>query len=78
MPAILAAAGHEGLHLLKTGMTADQAGIFLTGMTVSAVVGYVAVTYFLKYLANHTLAVFAWYRIVLAVITFAWLVHARG
>ena len=47
-------------------------------MAVSAVVGYATVKYFLKYLAGHTLAVFAWYRIALAAITFAWLVDARS
>ena len=78
VPAILAAALHEGWHLLKTGMTAEQAGIFLVGMTVSAVVGYATVKYFLKYLASHTLSVFAWYRIALAAITFVWLAYGRG
>ena len=78
VPAILGAALHEGLHLLKTGLTAEQAGIFLVGMTVSAVVGYATVKYFLKYLASHTLSVFAWYRIALAAITFGWLVNGRG
>jgi undecaprenyl-diphosphatase len=78
VPAILAAALHEGLHLVKAGMTAEQAGIFLVGMTVSAVVGYATVKFFLKYLVDHTLAVFAWYRIALAAITFAWLMAGRG
>jgi undecaprenyl-diphosphatase len=78
VPAILAAAGHEGWHLLETGLTADQAGIFLVGMTVSGLVGYATVKYFLKYLASHTLSVFAWYRIALAAITFAWLFNTRS
>jgi undecaprenyl-diphosphatase len=78
VPAILAAALHEGLHLLKAGLTAQQGGIFLVGMAVSAVVGYATVKYFLKYLVNHTLAVFAWYRIALAAITIAWLIAGRG
>jgi len=75
VPAILAAAVHEGWHLLEAGLTPDAAGIFLVGMTVSAVVGYATVKYFLKYLASHTLSVFAWYRIALAAITFAWLFY---
>ena len=73
VPAILAAAVHEGWHLLQAGLTADQTGLFLVGMTVSGVVGYAAVKYFLKYVAGHTLAVFAWYRIALAAVTVAWL-----
>ena len=78
VPAILAAAGHEGLHLLHAGMTGEQAGVFLIGMGVSGVVGYITITCFLKYLASHTLAVFAWYRIALAAVTVLWLVSGRG
>ena len=78
VPAILAAASHEGLHLVRVGLTADQAGVFLVGMSVSAVVGYAAIAYLLKYLVNHTLAVFAWYRIALAAATAFWLVTGRG
>jgi len=78
VPAILAAAGHEGWHLVQVGLTADQAGLFLVGMIVSAVVGYAAIAYLLRYLVNHTLAVFAWYRIALAAVTVLWLVNGRG
>jgi len=78
VPAILAAAVHEGLGLARVGLTAGEAGIFLVGMGVSAVVGYVAIKYFLKYVVNHTLSVFAWYRIALASVTVAWLVSSRG
>lgn len=78
VPAIAAAAVHEGLHLLQAGMTARDAGLFLVGMAVSAVVGYATVKYFLKYLVHHTLAVFAWYRIALAAATVVWLVIGRS
>jgi len=40
---------------------------------VSAIVGYVTVKYFVRYLAGHSLAVFAYYRFALAAVTFAWL-----
>jgi undecaprenyl-diphosphatase len=78
IPAIVGAAGHEGLHLARAGMTADAAAIFLLGMGVSGVVGYFTIKYFLKYLAGHTLDVFAWYRIALAAVTAAWLIGGRG
>jgi undecaprenyl-diphosphatase len=78
VPAILAAAAHEGLHLVQAGMSAEQARMFLIGMGVSGVVGYMTITYFLKYLVGHTLAPFAWYRIALAAITVAWLFSGRG
>jgi undecaprenyl-diphosphatase len=78
VPAILAAALHEGLHLAQAGMAADEAAIFLVGMGVSGVVGYAAIRYLLRYLAGHSLAVFAWYRLALAAATTLWLVSGRG
>jgi undecaprenyl pyrophosphate phosphatase UppP len=47
--------------------------LFATGMVTSAVVGYVTVKYFIRFLATHRLDVFAWYRVVLALATFGWL-----
>jgi undecaprenyl-diphosphatase len=78
VPAILAAAAHEGVHLAQAGMGAGQASMFLIGMGVSGVVGYLTIKYFLKYLVGHTLAPFAWYRIALAAVTAVWLVSGRG
>jgi undecaprenyl-diphosphatase len=78
VPAILAAAAHEGLPLLRSGLGAEQAWLFLIGMGVSGVVGYLAIKYFLRYLVSHTLAPFAWYRIALAAVTAGWLLSGRG
>ena len=47
--------------------------MFGVGMATSAVVGYVAVKYFIRFLTAHRLDVFAWYRLALAAVTFAWL-----
>ena len=47
--------------------------LMAVGLVVSAVVGYVTVKYFLRYLAGHSLAGFAYYRFALAAVTFAWL-----
>ena len=73
IPATAAAAAKEGLHVLKTGVTAHDAALFLVGMSVSAVVGYLTIRYFLKYLARHSLDVFAYYRLALAAVTVVWL-----
>ena len=78
VPAILAAAAHEGLPLLRSGLGAEQAGLFLIGMGVSGVVGYLTIAFFLKYLVGHTLAPFAWYRIALAAVTAGWLLSGRS
>jgi undecaprenyl-diphosphatase len=73
VPAIGAAAAKEGLHVLKAGMTGHDAGLFLLGMTVSALVGYATIRLFLRYLAGHSLDAFAYYRLALAAVTIVWL-----
>jgi undecaprenyl-diphosphatase len=78
VPAILAAAAHEGLHLAEAGVGAEQLRVFLIGMGVSGAVGYVTIKYFLRYLVGHTLAPFAWYRIALAAVTAGWLLSGRS
>jgi undecaprenyl-diphosphatase len=54
-------------------MTADVVTLFVVGMAVSAVVGYITIKYFLRFLARHQLDVFAWYRLALAALTVVWL-----
>jgi undecaprenyl pyrophosphate phosphatase UppP len=39
----------------------------------SAIVGYITVAFFVRYLARHSLTVFAYYRFVVAAITVLWL-----
>lgn len=72
VPAILAAAGKEGLGLADTGLSAADAQLFAVGMASSAVVGYLTIKYFLRYLAAHRLDVFAYYRLALAAAVVAW------
>jgi undecaprenyl-diphosphatase len=48
------------------------AGVFVIGTLTSAVVGYLAVKYFIRYLTRHALDVFAWYRLVLAAAVLLW------
>jgi len=74
IPAMGAAAAKEGVHLVKTGMTAHDAGLFAVGMFTSAVVGFITIKFFLKYLVGHSLDVFAYYRLALAAVTVAWIV----
>jgi undecaprenyl-diphosphatase len=74
LPAVLAAAAKEGLELAKAGVPADQIPLFAVGMIVSAVVGYLTIKYFLRYLVQHGLEVFAWYRLALAASVVLWIV----
>jgi len=75
IPAILGAAASEAPKLLKAGL-GDTASLFLIGIVASAIVGYAAVKYFIRYLGNHSLAVFAWYRLALAAAVAIWLFRA--
>jgi undecaprenyl-diphosphatase len=74
LPAVLAAAAKEALDLAVIGVHAVPVTLLAVGFVVSAVVGYLTVTLLLRYLANHSLAVFAYYRLALAALTVAWMV----
>ena len=76
VPAMLGAATLEGAKLVLSGAPMDTLTIqvFLVGMVVSGVVGYLTVKFLLRYLVDHTLNVFVAYRLALAAVTLAWLV----
>jgi len=73
LPAVFAVAIKEAYELSKVGMAGVPVTLMAVGLIVSAVVGYVTVKYFLRYLAGHSLAGFAYYRFALAVVTLGWL-----
>jgi undecaprenyl-diphosphatase len=73
IPATLAAAGKESLELRHLALTDDAVLLFVIGIVVSGVVGYLTIKYFLRFLAGHRLDVFAYYRILLAAATAVWL-----
>jgi undecaprenyl-diphosphatase len=76
IPAIAGAGAREAAALGRMEPTGDMLLLFLTGMIVSALVGYLTIKYFLRFLAGHRLDVFAYYRLVLAAATVAWLVSS--
>ena len=73
LPAVLAAAIKETMEVAKVGVEGLPVTLFLVGVVVSGVVGYITVKFFIRYLAGHTLHGFAVYRLLLAGVTFAWL-----
>ncbi len=73
LPAVAAAAARESLKLVDAGASDLPLGLFAVGLVTSAVVGYLTIKFFLRYLAEHSLAVFAYYRFALAAITVVWL-----
>ena len=73
LPAIIAAAAKETLDLSEVGMAGLPVTLLAVGLVVSAIVGYITVKYFVRYLASHSLEVFAYYRFALAAVTVVWL-----
>ena len=73
VPATIAAAAKESLEVGGMHLSAASLQLMGIGVLVSAVVGYLTIKYFLKFLAGHRLDVFAYYRWALAAVTFAWL-----
>jgi len=58
---IVAGAGLKTMTELSPG---DINAFFITGVTVSAVVGFAAIKFLLKYLTRHSFSVFIWYRFI--------------
>ena len=54
------AAAARGPRVLKAGLGGGQAALFLIGVVTSAIVGYAAVRFFIRYLVSHSLDAFAW------------------
>ena len=73
LPAVLAAAARETMHTAEAGVAGFPVTLFVVGLVVSGGVGYLTIKYFLRYLAHHSLAVFAYYRFALAAVTVIWL-----
>jgi undecaprenyl-diphosphatase len=68
VPAILAAAAKNALDLRGAALTQAELYAFVIGMVTSGIVGYLAIAFFIRFVANHRLDVFAWYRLALAAV----------
>ena len=73
VPAILAAAAKEALEFRHTGLAPGDATLFMVGGVTAFVVGYLTIRFFMRFLANHRLDVFAWYRLGLAAAVVIWM-----
>ena len=71
---------HVMKHGLPPGETAPGMTAFVVGIVVSALVGYVTITFFLRYLKTKTLTVFIVYRILfgIAVLALGYFGHYSG
>ena len=68
VPVTAAAAGLSLAEAAGEGMDGHEALMFLAGSVSSGAVGYLAIRFLLRFLANHTLSVFAYYRFALAAV----------
>ncbi len=74
VPIVLGAGLKKVYDLGQAGMNNEQFYVFLVGLISAAVVGFFAVKYLLKFLANHSLNYFAVYRIAVGAGVMAWLI----
>ncbi|PIW37032.1 MAG: undecaprenyl-diphosphatase UppP [Candidatus Kerfeldbacteria bacterium CG15_BIG_FIL_POST_REV_8_21_14_020_45_12] len=68
IPLIAAAGLKKGLDLATMGLDPSEFPSFVSGVLASSIVGYIAISFLLKFLERRSLRIFAWYRIVLAII----------
>jgi undecaprenyl-diphosphatase len=73
LPAVVAVAVKEVMEFREVGVAGIPVTILAVGLVTAAIVGYITVKYFVRYLASHSLDVFAYYRFVLAGVTIVWL-----
>ena len=72
IPAIIASAAKTTLDSLNTGISADTGLLFVVGIVSSAVIGYLTVKYFIRYVSRYSLNVFAVYRLCIAMAILFW------
>ncbi|MCS7255761.1 MAG: undecaprenyl-diphosphatase UppP [Thermomicrobium sp.] len=77
IPAIVGAGMLETMHLLRTGLPASERTLFVVGMAASAVTGFLAIAFLLRFLQRRSTAVFVLYRFLLGVFILVWLVAVR-
>lgn len=67
IPALTAAGVFQAVEQ-RTDLAELGAGQMLVGIVVAFVVAYASIAWLLKYVANHSIMVFVWYRVVLGVV----------
>ncbi|PKQ27729.1 MAG: undecaprenyl-diphosphatase UppP [Candidatus Anoxymicrobium japonicum] len=70
-PIIAGSGMYEALKLVKNGFPAQGPGVFAAGFAASAITGFFAVNFMLRYLKKRTLTPFIIYRVALAALAFA-------
>lgn len=68
VPIIAGAGGLQLGKVIAEGMSPFDTLLFVAGFISSAVVGYLAIRFFISYVVNHSLRAFAYYRFALAAV----------
>jgi len=58
----------KSLDILKSGAGWDQMSAFVVGIIASAIVGYLAIAFLMRYLQTHNTFLFVIYRIALGIV----------
>ena len=74
VPIIAGAGALQMVEVVSEGMGTYDALLFVVGFVSSAVVGYLAIRFFLRFVVNHSLRAFAYYRFGLAAVVAALLI----
>jgi len=70
IPVILGAGLKSALDI--SGWSPDQIPLLVIGFLASIISGYFAVKFLLKFLSNHSLKAFAWYRLIIGCLILIW------
>ena len=73
VPVIAGAGIFKARTLIGSGVGAGQAGELVVGVITSAIFGFIAVAFLLRYLRGHGTGIFIAYRVGLAALIFAFL-----
>ena len=68
VPIIVGAGSLQLAEVAAEGMERSQVAMFVAGFVSSAVVGYLAIRFFLRFVVHHSLRAFAYYRFGLAAV----------
>jgi undecaprenyl-diphosphatase len=69
IPIMLAAGGLSVLDLFDLPNLSAYLPVIAVGFVTAAVVGYIAIRWFISYISNHSLILFAWYCLLLGGVT---------
>lgn len=78
VPIIAGAGSLQLAEVAAEGMDRSQAAIFVAGFVSSALVGYLAIRFFLRFVVHHSLRAFAYYRFGLAAVVAVLLLLGAG